>query len=338
MQPFKAIGKVEMFVLSIGFITVCTLSVFCPNSVHAKTIVVCIDGTGNHPDDAMDAEKDTTNVFRLADALVRDSDQIVKYFPGVGTSDWKLIDAKGQWFGFGAKSLREDAYHFLNNSYSPHDNIFLFGFSRGAAIVRDLANRIHDDGLSSYREVSITFLGLWDTVAAFGVPIDMLGLPTQSTNIGKKLNVPQNVKQTYHLLAIDEQRTPYIPTLIEMAPNVEEVWFAGTHADVGGGYKDRQLADISLGFMIKVVQDLGIRFTEETLALIDSNPTGQGLIHEYTGEFFSVKPRKIVVRKNNKASVSAYPKVHRTVLERMKLPSYQPINVLLLEDFFKVVD
>lgn len=302
----------------------------------SRNIVICIDGTGNHPDDDDEPDCETTNVYRLFQAFSEDDQQLIKYIPGVGTSGLMLIDAKGEMTGFGASEKREEAHHFLVTIYKPSDEIYMFGFSRGAAIVRDLANYIYDYGLGNFRNVAIKMLGLWDTVAAFGIPIDVLGLPTQSTNLGKKLDVPPNVQQTYHLLSIDEQRTPFIPTLVEAADTVEEVWFAGVHADVGGGFKERRLANISLWFMIERAQSHGLRFKQPALREIPRNVTGEGIIHVYQGKL-PQQPREILVRKDNKPS-TLQPKIHKTVIERIKRQDYNPINVTKLNDNFVVVE
>lgn len=206
---------------------------FTANYAAAKNIVICFDGTGNHPNQAEEKGEDTTNVYRLCDALIEDENQTVKYLKGVGTSGWEIWDQKGELYGLGANSIKNEAKEFLLDSYELDDKLFIFGFSRGAAIARDFANAINDEGIRTVRNVPIEMLGLWDTVAAFGIPVDIIGLPTQSTNLGKKLDVPSNVSKTYHLLSIDEKRAPFIPTLVEAATNVEEVWFAGVHADVG---------------------------------------------------------------------------------------------------------
>ncbi len=304
-------------------------------NVLARNLVVCIDGTGNHPDDATEPGSGTTNVVRLSEALDEEGQQIVEYFKGVGTSGWTLIDAKGEISGFGARRLREKAYDHLSANYKEDDRIFIFGFSRGAAIARDLANQINDRGLGNSRDVPVDVLGLWDTVAAFGVPIDVLGLPTQSINIGKNLDIPSNVRHVYHLVSIDEQRAPFVPTLIEAASNVEEIWFPGAHADVGGGFENRRLADTSLLFMIRRMQMHGLRFKQAKVDAIPENKAGEGKLHRYSGRL-PQQLRDIAVRKNNKKS-SIRPKIHKSAVERMN-GEYRPKNVIDLNGAYKVIE
>lgn len=300
-----------------------------------RNIVICIDGTGNDPNDAREPDHDTTNVWRLAEALCQDARQLVKYFPGLATSGEALLDLAGKYTGLGAEQLRNDAYAYLAEHYRTGDSIFLFGFSRGAAIVRDLANYIHDSGIGGERTTPIKLLGLWDTVAAFGIPTDLGSLPAQSINIGKKLDIPRNVEQTVHLLAIDEQREPFTPTLVESAANVEEIWFAGVHGDVGGGFKERQLAEISLRFMIERAQQLGLRFKASALEKIPCNEQGDGMIHTSQGKQ-PQRHREIVVRKDGQVSTLP-PKLHHTVIERMQRPHYDPENVKQLHGHYAVV-
>lgn len=305
----------------------------------SRNIVICIDGTGNDPKDALQPGSDTTNVLRMAEALVQDDRQVVKYFAGIATSGKRLADVAGRFTGLGAEDLRDKAYAFLGENYRMGDNIFLFGFSRGAAIVRDLANLVYDRGIRDLGSVPIKLLGLWDTVAAFGIPMDVFSLPAQSINIGKKLDIPPNVRHTVHLLAIDEQREPYTPTLIEAADNVEEVWFAGGHCDVGGGFQDRELAEITLRFMIGRARRKGLRFRRSALQKIPTNMLGTGVRHVETQGKMPFGLREIVVQKDRQAS-TVRPKIHRTVIKRMghQDQDYDPINVKRLNGNFEVVE
>jgi uncharacterized protein (DUF2235 family) len=297
-----------------------------------RNIIVCIDGSGNHPDDADRDDVDTTNVFRLYEALERSERQVVKYFPGVATSGWPIWDKKGMLFGRGADKIRDSAYGFLSAHFRRGDTVSLFGFSRGAAIARDLANHIRDRGIGGEVVVPIRFLGLWDTVGAFGIPMDVLGFPTGRMDLGKKLDVPDNVERTCHLLAIDEQREPFIPTLVDAAPNVEEVWFAGVHADVGGGFPDRELADISLRYMMERAAAEGITFTAQAISQVPLNETGRGEMHPYTGSLIPTKPRKVFVRFRDEAAPTP-PKLHRSVRARMENFGYRPANLASLDNY-----
>src|SRR5919106_2531604 len=101
-----------------------------------KNIILCSDGTGNSG-----GKGRGTNVWRLYKALdVSDpSTQIAFYDDGVGSEDFRLFRIMGVAFGWGlARNVRQ-LYTFLVRHYHPGDDIFLFGFSRGAFTVRSLA-------------------------------------------------------------------------------------------------------------------------------------------------------------------------------------------------------
>jgi uncharacterized protein (DUF2235 family) len=115
-----------------------------------KNIVVCCDGTGNEFGDS------NSNVVKLASTLVIDQHQVSYYHPGVGTMgsptarNWlqkKRDVICGLAFGFGVTFCIADAYHYLMQTYEPGDQIYLFGFSRGAYTVRALGGLLHMYGL-----------------------------------------------------------------------------------------------------------------------------------------------------------------------------------------------
>jgi hypothetical protein len=112
------------------------------------------------------------------------------------------------------------------------------------------ANVIADDGVSVNGKIEkpeVRFLGVWDVVAAFGIPIN-LGFNFNRINLGYKLGLSQGVKYCYHALALDESRPPFRPT--RLRPGFE-VWFRGVHSDVGGGNDNHALNDIALRWMLR---------------------------------------------------------------------------------------
>ena len=169
-----------------------------------KRLIVCCDGTWNK----LDSEC-PTNVVRVAQAVKRTASdgvpQIVFYDEGIGVDSNKIV---GGVTGLGIDKNIQDAYRFLSFNYDRGDEIYLFGFSRGAYTVRSLAGMIHCSGLlsrryitkaseayelyrnrgikpndeeaKSFREnygkgngdrVPITLLGCFDTVGALGIPL-----------------------------------------------------------------------------------------------------------------------------------------------------------------------
>ncbi len=224
-----------------------------------KRLVLCCDGTWNTPDRRVDGHPCPTNVTKIALSVAarsRGVRQVVYYHPGVGTGRWGRLAAGV--FGWGLSGNVQDAYQFLVDNYEPDDELFLFGFSRGAYTVRSLAGLVRNSGIlrrgnahrvgeawSLYRnsadepggvaatlfrrtyshEPRIRFIGVWDTVGALGVPI--LG-PRWFSPVGRWLNrhnqfhdtqLSARVDGAFHALAIDEHRGPFEPTLWHQQPD-----------------------------------------------------------------------------------------------------------------------
>jgi uncharacterized protein (DUF2235 family) len=327
-----------------------------------RHFVICIDGTWNDPSDAEEKGSGTTNVFRFHNAVARDDEShYARYFPGVGNQEqnWFLGQALGGALGIGVRQIRNEAYVALVTNYRPGDRLFLLGFSRGAAIARMLAALIHKEGIpesitivkdengrvvdfdndGKKTKIDIEMLGVWDTVASFGIPVNLFGIPFQRINLFTDFTVAPNVKKAYHLLAVDENRDAFTPTLMNQAPKIEEVWFAGVHADVGGGYDKRGLADITLQYMIERAQTHGVVFHQPSVDAL--SPDSGGVLHRHRDRpaDYKMGHRKIGVQKKNKNTAASKPKIHRSVVERMdKLGrEYRPKSILDLNKKFEVV-
>lgn len=110
----------------------------------------------------------------------------------------------------------------------------------------------------------IEAVGVWDTVGA-------LGVPTYGLNDASKVDIfefadrvlSDKVKAGFHALAIDEQRVDFEPTLWEDGQGIEQRWFCGAHADVGGGYAKRDLATCSLDWMIGRLRGAGVAISAQ---------------------------------------------------------------------------
>jgi uncharacterized protein (DUF2235 family) len=258
-----------------------------------KRIIICCDGTWNDPDDMDNNQSAPTNVFKMSRLIsAEDSNkvqQIVYYHDGVGTGN-AFNKFVGGAFGVGLSKNIEDAYKFLMNNYVDGDELYFFGFSRGAYTVRSLIGLIRNSGLLKkehadkfsiayelYRErsdathpdsdfatsfkknfcfeqTSIHFLGVWDTVGSLGVPDFVLSKLLGGLWNFHDIKLSSIVKNAYQAVAIDEQRGDFKPCLwtSSEAENVtqEQVRFAGVHADVGGGYYRSGLSDIALQWMM----------------------------------------------------------------------------------------
>ncbi|WP_209443143.1 DUF2235 domain-containing protein [Falsiroseomonas frigidaquae] len=270
----------------------------------AKRLVVCFDGTWN----SADAERSETNVARLARAVRANSGQdgirqVTLYLRGVGSTGIALQKLVGGAFGEGVDDNIRSGYMFLVQNYVPGDEIFLFGFSRGAFSARSLSGLIGACGLlkrqrladlraawTYYRTASprspedfcerhqsdchtaveIAFLGVWDTVGALGVPSTLRNMLISAPSYRFHDTEPSRiVRHGRHALAIDELRRSFVPTLwtgVEPAGcDIRQVWFAGAHSDVGGGYTDRRLAEIPLLWMAEEAQAAGLQLDASML-------------------------------------------------------------------------
>jgi uncharacterized protein (DUF2235 family) len=251
-------------------------------STSPKRIVLCCDGTGN----SFDQLNQQSNVAKLYSCLTEDASQLAYYHPGVGTmgspksrgaveKEWSRI--KGLAFGAGLLDNVGDAYRYLMDTYADGDEIYLFGFSRGAFTVRVLASLMHVYGLlcagnhelipyildmyssnsraakhqgrtfpsddafkwqfSHSNEVRIHFCGVWDTVSSYGWIYDPVQLPFLGCN--------PIIDIGRHAISIHERRCFYQdnlwgdpdPTQVPQ-PDIRQVWFAGVHSDIGGSYDE----------------------------------------------------------------------------------------------------
>lgn len=257
-----------------------------------QRLIVLFDGTWN------DSE-DRTNVYRLA-RQIQDYDgekrQRFFYDPGVGTSKWSRF--RGGAFGYGLSENLIQGYEWLSRNYREEDEIWIFGFSRGAYTARSLVGLIRKCGLlhitsptllekaeSIYRDklhpdspiyedfrkaysrnVKIHFIGVWDTVGALGIPGTTL-LSERGKYSWHDTELSGIVERAYHALALDEFRAAYDVSLWAQPGGqkktsqieVEQRWFIGAHADVGGGYEDKALSEISLNWMQTRATDAGLK-------------------------------------------------------------------------------
>jgi len=99
-----------------------------------------MDGTWNKPGQKEGGVKTETNVLKLSEALAKVPDQIVGYFRGVGTDRGEKV--AGGAFGWGLFDQIKDGYRFLREQFQPGDQIYIFGFSRGAYSARSLAGMV----------------------------------------------------------------------------------------------------------------------------------------------------------------------------------------------------
>jgi uncharacterized protein (DUF2235 family) len=277
-----------------------------------------------------------------------------------------------------SRHVRE-CYRFLVENYQPGDQLYFFGFSRGAFTARSLAGLIgnagilraehvgrideayrlyrdRDDdrkpegsesqrfrGMYSHDECDIHFIGVWDTVGALGIPGLRGPLVKRlwgfhNTTLGKR------VRFAYQALATDEERSLFQPTLWEQDPDatgqtLQQVWFAGVHSDVGGGYPDASLAEVALVWMTERARESGLEFQStfvqrwsgtsagelsESAAPIEPDPLG--LLHDSRTGFYRLLPRRRRTLVDLPGSAAAA--VASSAIQRLdKTSGYAPRNL-----------
>lgn len=287
------------------------------------TLVVSNDGTW-----LSKADKRPSNVSKFHDLIDLDHDQKALYLPGVGAGRAIGLVSKylGGAFGFGAKGRSKTACAWLRKQWKPGDKIVFVGFSRGGATARMEAHEISENGIKYKGNIyypDIEFLGCWDTVASFGIPINLGFIKFQEINLFTNLEIGKNVKKAVHLVALDEDREAFTPTLMNQRPNVtKEVWVTGTHSDVGGGEPDPGLSDITLAYMIEQAERAGVKFKDTSH--IKGNPDGTIHIHE-----INLKPQQRIVEVLVKETpVAIKPLVHRSVLLRKNYKPSAKVNLI----------
>jgi uncharacterized protein (DUF2235 family) len=268
-----------------------------------KRLILCFDGTWNTADNG----GQPTNVVRIA-RMIPPSDakgvkQIVYYDEGVGTGE-KLDKLIGGAFGVGLDNHVKDGYRFLSQNYEIGDEVYIFGFSRGAFTARSLGGFIgacrgvlqrdkariiekaweyyrtppderqhqylHDEIEPNVQKIMIKVMGVFDTVGALGIPTNLANLYNRTKYSFHDTTLSPTIDCAFQALAIDEKRASFAPTLW-VQPKVgrpgqivEQVWFPGVHSDVGGGYANSEIADLSLRWMLaRTMCNSGLRIDME---------------------------------------------------------------------------
>jgi hypothetical protein len=202
------------------------------------------------------------------------------FYKGVGTKHGFAGKVAGGAFGVGGHDRIEDAKRDMAKQFAAGDrDIDIVGFSRGAALAVHFANVVGDDGVSVngvLEKPTVRFLGVWDVVAAFGIPVN-LGFSFNRINLGYKLGLSKAVRACYHGLALDEARQAFRPTRLKGGC---EVWFRGVHSDVGGGNDNHALNDIALRWMLSKAIVSGLPMVADCIATSCKRASVDGKISE----------------------------------------------------------
>jgi len=263
-----------------------------------KRIIFCADGTWDEPGQ-------NTNVYKIYKALTLSANQVPYYDDGVGSDGILIQKLAGGALGDGLFQKIKDGYTKIAHVYEADDQVFIFGFSRGAYTARALAGMIAVCGLPTadftddvvnaafevYRnkgqraallaqlsktcdlfDTKLTMVGVWDTVGSLGIPAIFGGVSSLLYGFLDTTLHP-DVLNAYHALAIDERRAEF-PATLWTSPSpgqtLEQAWFCGVHCDVGGRYpadsNGSALSDLTLAWMMSKASALGLQFDPAVLA------------------------------------------------------------------------
>lgn len=323
-----------------------------------RRLVFCFDGTWNTIDMPY-----PTNVTKIAQAIRRidrhGTAQLIHYDEGVGTGDDSnaLVRLYRKYQGATGSGLTEnitEAYKFLVLNYEPGDQIYVFGFSRGAFSARSFVGLIRLNGVISRRSIGkihqaverylarsatddpdsgeacqfrfdncyrslvghdrewrqknvpevdysqvpdlkISYLGVWDTVGALGLP-SRFGI---SKFFNRKYQfhdvaLTPFVERARHAVAADERRRTFEPTLwndagevmVNSNPRYLQKVFPGTHTAVGGGGPVRGISDGALDWILRGAREADLAFDiDERSPLFNLQPDHRAQLHNETGKF-----------------------------------------------------
>jgi len=384
-----------------------------------KNIVLFSDATGKSA-----AKPFKTNVWRVYQAIdtVPPTDpqvrrQIAFYDEGVGTDNIKPLAILGGAFGLGVWTNVRDLYTFVCRNYRPGDQIYAFGFSRGAFTIRLLVGLIGRCGIvqakpdseaklleavqmdyEAYRrdfliraskqrgliyhhllkpprfhpkksgrrnalialpecdtiqfEIDIAFLGVWDTVDAYGMPVDVLKLAIDRwvwpMSFADRELSPR-VRMARHALSLDEERPTFRPVLWNEVPEavadpgdrralnpqqVQQVWFAGVHANVGGGYADDGLAHVALDWMMGEAEQAQLRFLPGAREAVHERADAHGEHYDSRSGlagYYRYGPRRVAELCNDGDHKVQVPtvRVHTAVFDRIARHQvdYAPVSL-----------
>jgi len=296
-----------------------------------KRLAIFLDGTWN-------TLNNNTNVWRMKSLCEQTPGQRVYYSQGVGTQRGESI--KGGVTGYGIDAEIIEAYTWLIENFAAGDEIFIFGFSRGAYTARSLSGLISKCGIlklgaplsieqlyERYRQYNkattisallngspptdttpleerwlfkysqatpVKFIGVWDTVGSMGLPITSRHTSYERYKFLDTHLRLQN-QNAFHALALDEHRQNFeatfwtrttrhgaTPAADRPMDSVEQRWFVGAHANVGGGYPSDQLAQLPLKWLMDKAASHGLTFTGTVM--IDTLP-GVAPIRDSYSEF-----------------------------------------------------
>lgn len=315
-----------------------------------KRLVIFSDGTWNHLN--LNCPSNIVKLLQLANTQdSRGVQQVLYYDSGLGTESGLKDKLLGGAIGYGIDKNIIDLYKFLCCNYVEGDEVYLFGFSRGAYTIRSLAGMIYCSGLlphyhidkttsayklyrsrykpssieaSSFRlennsqQINITLLTCFDTVGSLGIP-SPVGIASRKYQFhDTKLN--RKIQHAIHAVALDEIRQAFKLTPMQAREDTKlaEKWFVGHHGCVGGGTKClKELSNIPLLWVVKQIGTfgLGLEFDTKKLLTLKTNLLTP----------FSKTAGLYCLLGFNYRTIPSIEMLHSSVLERYKLDTqYNP--------------
>ena len=338
-----------------------------------KRIAIFCDGTWNTPDEMENGKPCQTNVVKMANALQATSTdgttQMLYYDAGIGSEGDLIKRVFDGATGTGISANILKAYRFIINNYQPGDELFLFGFSRGAFTVRSLSGLIRNSGIlkienldqvprayAIYRSrhplyqpreiestlfrktfavenvTQIKFIGVWDTVGALGNPLFLKGIVSKRNQF-HDTDLSTKISNAFHALAIDEKRKNFEAALWHQQP----------------GSKDQVLeqvwfpgvhSDVGGGYAETGLSDIALGWMLEkakscnlNFESISMTPNSMGLMHESYKGFYTLQPRHFrPIGFVDPQKGNTNESLHPSAIERFKTDSnYRPKNLV---DYF----
>ena len=319
-----------------------------------KTHVIILDGTLSSFEPGY--ESNAGLLAKLLDELGPSIN--VYYRPGLQWHSWRSIT--NVLFGGGLDQQIRDTYGALATRYRPEDRIFLFGYSRGAFAVRSLSGLIDRVGLLKakhatprnieqawrayknpqtpetpakfraaycHRQVTIEMIGVWDTVRALGLRVPFFWRWMPDRYGFHNHHLCRSVKAGFHALAKDETRLAYRPEKWRANPDhpahLEQVWFRGTHGDIGGhlsGFSAaRPLSNIPLVWMLQRADACNLPLPKDWASRYPTDVNAPSIGH---WQGFS---KLLILRRRRVISVGPTEWIHPSVArsERVKLEVYE---------------
>jgi hypothetical protein len=293
--------------------------------------------------------------------------------PGGGASLEGALPGDGDAvFGSTLARLARSAYREYRRGFT--QRFGLVGLGRGLrdAVVRGwewVRSRKHYDPSRNRQVAEIAFVGLWDTVDAYGLPVDELtdGVDRWVWPLSmQNFRLSDKVRKACHVLALDDERNTFHPVLWDEShesqghthvdqERISQVWFAGMHSNVGGGYPDDALSCVSFRWMAGQARRHGLLFLDEMLVHHGAKADPVGRIYDSRSglkSYYRYNPRRIEWLTNGLAHERAYfrkgwrnptvtvarPKVHHSVVQRIAAAPEAYAPIVLPQEYAVVME